>query len=62
LRQALPHLKRLPSLETGSCVLSTAATVSQETIRKYIERQSKTEMDEQKTARKTFEGKLNASS
>jgi putative transposase len=42
LRQACPHLKRLPSLWTRSLFLSTAGNVSQDTIRKYIERQSKT--------------------
>jgi putative transposase len=42
LRQAFPRLKKLPSLWTRSFFLSTAGTVSQETIRTYIERQSKT--------------------
>ena len=42
LRDEFPHLKRLPSLWTRSFFLSTAHTVSQETIRKYSERQSRT--------------------
>lgn len=42
LRDEFPHLCKLPSLWTRSFFLSTAGTVSQETIRKYIERQSKT--------------------
>ena len=42
LRDELPQLRRLPSLWTRSCFLSTAGNVSQETIRNYIERQSKT--------------------
>jgi putative transposase len=41
LREEFPQLKRLPSLWTRSYFLSTAGNVSQETIRKYIERQSK---------------------
>ena len=41
LRDELPQLRRLPSLWTRSCFLSTAGNVSQETIRNYIERQSK---------------------
>jgi putative transposase len=42
LRQEFPQLRKLPSLWTRSFFLSTAGNVSQETIRKYIERQSKT--------------------
>jgi REP-associated tyrosine transposase len=42
LRDEFPQLRRLPSLWTRSFFLSTAGNVSQETIRKYIERQSKT--------------------
>jgi REP-associated tyrosine transposase len=42
LRDAFPHLKRLPSLWTRRCFLSTAGNVSQETSRTSIERQSRT--------------------
>jgi putative transposase len=42
LRDEFPQLKRLPSLWTRSFFLSTAGNVSQETIRNYIEQQSKT--------------------
>ena len=42
LRAEFPHLLKLPSLWTRSFFLSTAGTVSQETLRKYIERQSRT--------------------
>jgi len=42
LRAEFPHLLKLPSLWTRSFFLSTAGNVSQETIRKYIERQSRT--------------------
>ena len=42
LREEFPHLKKLPSLWTRSFFLSTAGTVSQEIIQRYIERQSKT--------------------
>jgi putative transposase len=42
LREEFPQLRTLPSLWTRSFFLSTAGNVSQETIRKYIERQSKT--------------------
>src|SRR5262249_34009112 len=42
LREEFPQLKKLPSLWTRSFFLSTAGNVSQETIRKYIERQSRT--------------------
>jgi putative transposase len=42
LREEFPHLRKLPSLWTRSFLLSTAGTVSQEIIQKYIERQSKT--------------------
>jgi putative transposase len=41
LREEFPHLRKLPSLWTRSFLLSTASTVSQETIRRYIERQSR---------------------
>jgi putative transposase len=40
LREEFPQLRKLPSLWTRSFFLSTAGTVSQETIQKYIERQS----------------------
>jgi putative transposase len=40
LREEYPFLKRLPSLWTRSTFYSTAANVSSETIRGYIERQS----------------------
>ena len=42
LRKKFPHLLKLLSLWTRSFFLSTAGNVSQETIRRYIERQSKT--------------------
>jgi putative transposase len=42
LRREFPQLRRLPSLWTRSFVLSTAGNASQETIRTYIEGQSKT--------------------
>jgi len=42
LRQEFPDLRKLPSLWTRSFFLSTAGTVSQETIQRYIERQSRT--------------------
>jgi putative transposase len=42
LRQELSQLRKLPSMSTRSFFLPTAGNVSQETIRKYIERQSKT--------------------
>ena len=42
LREEFPSLKKLPSLWTRSYFLSTADTVSQEIIQKYIERQSRT--------------------
>jgi putative transposase len=42
LREQFPHLLKLPSLWTRSFFLSTAGTVSQEIIQRYIERQSKT--------------------
>jgi putative transposase len=42
LRDEFPQLRKLPSLWTRTFFLSTAGNVSQETIRKYIERQSKT--------------------
>jgi putative transposase len=41
LREEYPFLKRLPSLWTRSTFYSTAGNVSSETIRRYIERQSK---------------------
>jgi len=41
LREEFPHLMRMPSLWTRSTFYSTAGFVSQDTIRKYIERQSK---------------------
>lgn len=42
VRQEFPHLLTLPSLWTRAFFLSTAGTVSQEIIQKYIERPSKT--------------------
>ena len=42
LRDEFPALHKLPSLWTRSFFLSTAGNVSQETIQKYIERQSRT--------------------
>ena len=42
LREEYPFLKRLPSLWTRSTFYSTAGKVSSETIRGYIQRQSKT--------------------
>jgi putative transposase len=42
LREEFPPLRKLPSLWTRSFLLSTAGSVSHETIRQYIERQSKT--------------------
>jgi putative transposase len=41
LREEFPHLLKLPSLWTHSFFVSTAGTVSAETIKHYIERQSK---------------------
>jgi putative transposase len=41
LRGAFPHLCTLPSLWTRSICYSTAGFVSQDTIQKYIERQSR---------------------
>lgn len=41
LRKEFPHLLKLPSLWTHSYFVSTAGNVSNETIRKYIEAQSK---------------------
>src|SRR5579884_3585359 len=42
LREEFPNLRKLPSLWTRSFLLSTAENVSQETIQRYIERQSRT--------------------
>jgi REP-associated tyrosine transposase len=42
VREEFPQLLKLPSLWTRSYFLSTAGTVSQETIRQCSERQSKT--------------------
>lgn len=42
MREEFPHLKRMPSLWTRSTFYSTAGFVSQDTIQKYIERQSRT--------------------
>ncbi len=42
LREAFPHLLRMPSLWTRSTFYSTAGNVSAEIIQQYIERQSKT--------------------
>lgn len=41
LREEFPHLAKMPSLWTRSTFYSTAGQVSQETIHRYIERQSK---------------------
>lgn len=41
LREEYPHLQRMPSLWTRSTFYSTAGFVSQDTMRKYSERQSK---------------------
>jgi putative transposase len=42
LREEFPLLRRMPSLWTRSTFYSTAGFVSQDTIQKYIERQSRT--------------------
>jgi putative transposase len=42
LRDEFPALRKLPSLWTRSFFLSTADNVSEETVQKYIERQSRT--------------------
>jgi putative transposase len=42
MREEFPHLRRMPSLWTRSTFYSTAGFVSQDTIQKYIERQSRT--------------------
>jgi len=42
LSEEFPHLLKLPSLWTRSFFLSTAGNVSQETVQKYIERQTRT--------------------
>lgn len=39
LRQEFPHLLKLPSLWTHSYFVSTAETVSSETVKRYIEEQ-----------------------
>jgi len=41
LRQEFPHLLKLPSLWTNSYFVSTAGNVSNPTIQRYIEAQSK---------------------
>lgn len=41
LRREFPQLRKIPSLWTNSYFVSTAGNVSNETIRKYIEAQSK---------------------
>lgn len=41
LRKEFPHLLKLPSLWTHSYFSSTAGNISNETIKKYIEAQSK---------------------
>lgn len=41
LRKEFPHLLKLPSLWTHSYFVSTAGNISNETIKKYIEAQSK---------------------
>ncbi len=42
VREEFPHLRKLPSLWTRSFFVSTAGTVSQQTIQRSIERQSTT--------------------
>lgn len=42
LREALLHLRKLPSLWTCSFFLSIVGNVSQEMLQRYIERPSKT--------------------
>lgn len=42
LRKEFPFLMRMPSLWTRSYFVSTAGNVSTDTIRKYIDEQSKT--------------------
>ncbi|MBN6186329.1 IS200/IS605 family transposase [Aneurinibacillus sp. BA2021] len=39
LREEFPHLQHLPSLWTRSYFVSTAGTVSSETIKRYVEQQ-----------------------
>ena len=41
LRLEFPHLRKMPSMWTSSYFASTAGNVSSETIRRYIEAQSK---------------------
>ncbi len=41
LRQEFPQLRKMPSMWTSSYFASTAGNVSSETIRKYIEAQSR---------------------
>ena len=41
LRKEFPHLLKIPSLWTHSYFVSTAGNISNETVRKYIEAQSK---------------------
>ncbi len=41
LRQEFSHLKRMPSMWTSSYFASTSGNVSNDTIRKYIESQSR---------------------
>jgi putative transposase len=41
LREEFSHLRRMPSLWTRSYFISTAGNVSQETIQRYIEAQSR---------------------
>ena len=41
LREEFPRLRKLPSMWTRAYFVSTAGNVSSETIRKYIEAQSK---------------------
>ena len=42
LREEFPELQRLPSLWTHSYFVSTAGNISADSIKKYIEEQSKT--------------------
>lgn len=41
LRKEFPHLLKIPSLWTHSYFVSTAGNISSETVKKYIEAQSK---------------------
>ena len=41
LRQEFPHLRKMPSMWTSAYFASTAGNISNETVRRYIEAQSK---------------------